>query len=74
MDTKWGAGRPVSFLAKIWATERCQWYGIWPGNVEQWMDMRDLKGKIGNTWCQSECRGGGEGEEVSRMVLKFQDW
>lgn len=27
--------------------------GYGSGSVEQWMDLRDLKGKIDKTWCQN---------------------
>lgn len=70
MDTK-RAGRIVSILKKIWATERCE---IWQGKWREWMDLRDLKGSIDKTWCQTECRGGGRGEIVSRMAFEALSW
>lgn len=40
------------------------------GNGEKCMDLRGLKGSIGETWCQTECRGRRRGEVVSRMAFK----
>lgn len=70
MDTKWKQEDQLGFLQKSGTSKMSVVWGI-ACKWKLWVDVRELKGKIGNTWCQSECRGEGEGEVVSRMALTF---
>ena len=64
MDTKWRQEDQLGFLQKSGTSKMSVVWGI-AYKWKLWVDVRELKGKIGNTWCQSECRG----EEKERWCL-----